>query len=82
MENTYRSKHKCRLCGKVYESGAVTGNVYLAICSIIEMDKNMHTIMQAPTLIDVHRCENGNIGCADFIGWEKEQTIQNTQNNA
>ena len=67
---TYKAVCKCRLCGEEFECGAVTGNEYLAFNSIIEMSLQRYTILQAPHLIEIHSCKNGNIGCADFIGWK------------
>lgn len=69
---TYRAMCKCRLCGEVYKNGAATGSKELAIFSIVEMETKRHTQIQAPTLIDIHHCKDGSIGCADFVGWKAE----------
>lgn len=73
MEYRYKAFHKCRLCGKVYFSGEVTGNRDIVTQAMTEMIVDVHTIPQAPTLIATHICENGNIGCADFVGWQREE---------
>ena len=67
---TYKAMFKCRLCGEVFTSGAVTGNKGLAVQAIVDMDLNRHTVIQAPHSIQTHFCENGDIGYADFIGWK------------
>lgn len=65
----YTAVHKCRMCGEIYE-GVKTGGRNFVVQSIIEMDTGKYTIPQAPHLVDIHLCKNGNIGCADFVGWK------------
>jgi hypothetical protein len=74
----YKAKHKCRLCGKVYESGSTTGDRDIVNQSMAELIVGIGTMPQAPTLNDVHYCENGNIGCADFLGWQREEKEDET----
>lgn len=72
----YKAMYKCRLCGKVYDSGTATGNrklVEKAMYMLVIMGKISEP--QAPSMQTVHFCdsfENGNIGVADFIGWKEE----------
>ena len=66
----YKAKYKCRLCGKIYESGATTGNRDIVIKSMIEFVAGNNTMPQAPTLYDIHYCKHSKIGVADFIGWQ------------
>ena len=66
----YRAMCKCRLCGEVFANGAVTGNKGLAVQAIVDMSLNRYTVIQAPHSIQTHLCENGDVGCADFIGWK------------
>lgn len=71
----YKAMYKCRLCGKIYESGAATGNRKL-------VEKAMYMLVstgelsepQAPLLLEPHFCkgyEHGEMGIADFIGWKE-----------
>lgn len=44
-----------------------------AIKSAVEAVTGSITMTQAPAVVDIHNCENGNIGIADFIGFTQER---------
>ena len=71
----YKAMYKCRLCGKVFHDGARTGRgiALNVMMNLIVCGKPLEP--QAPSMQTVHFCgsfENGDIGMADFIGWEEE----------
>lgn len=68
----YRSIFKCRLCGKQYESGGMCNNLDLVVNETIRRCIGIACKEpQTPSMTEVHLCGNGNIGIADFQGWEK-----------
>ena len=67
----YISIYKCRMCGKTFEK-SVTSNKNIVVATIIQTNLQKPVISNSPHLIDVHHCENGDIACADFVGWKKE----------
>ncbi len=68
----YKAIYKCRKCGKSFGE-AITGDERLArktlICACLETPSGEP---MSPTLYFPHSCDNGDLGVADFIGWEKE----------
>lgn len=70
----YKAIYKCRFCQKSFKD-AITGNkdlaekVLMSVCYDIPINEP-----QSPTMYRPHYCENGSMGVADFIGWEKEET--------
>lgn len=64
----YRSIYKCRLCGKVYESGC-TGSNKTAMKAAASTCVGSQSFTQQPLMNEVHCCKNGDIGIADFQGF-------------
>lgn len=78
MKDTYKAVYKCRCCGKVFDSPMRTGK-NTAVNSIMSMC--VGSVFQNVRINDLHLCENGNIGLADFIGWQKEEKEDETPYN-
>lgn len=68
----FYGKFKCRLCGKEFIAMEANSRD-TAIKAAVEAVTGSITMTQAPTVVDIHNCENGNIGIADFIGFTKER---------
>lgn len=72
----YLAIYKCRLCGETFcakEAGGRRAALNAAICA--SMGKLPEP--NAPTLNDIHSCEDGSIGIADFIGFKEESESDN-----
>lgn len=66
------SQFKCRLCGETF-SPSETGGRKAAEKAAIFASMGQQSEPNAPTLYDIHICDNGGIGIADFLGFlEKE----------
>lgn len=67
---TYRAVFKCRLCGETYTtctcSEILARRTAQNACDGI-FDE-LHGL--APQMNEIHNCSNGNIGIADFQGYE------------
>lgn len=72
----HRAVYKCRLCGEVYKAAPVAGKDIALMC-MIELQTGIRgTIPCAPTIMEPHYCGGdhaGDLGLADFQGWEKEE---------
>lgn len=69
----YNGIYKCRICGKIY-TRCGTYNKDLVINNFIKLTTRV-TVQQEPgyaDLYDMHSCENGSFGLADFQGYEKD----------
>lgn len=86
MRAEYKAKYLCRLCKKEYRTGITAGRAVASKETILIL----HNLGKpdSPTLLTVHYCDNGGIGVADFIGWErvddqkdKEATADGTPKN-
>lgn len=68
----YSALFKCRLCGETFSASEAGGR---KTAQRVALFASMGTVSepQAPTLHDIHICENGGIGIADFLGF-KERT--------
>lgn len=73
----YHQLYKCRMCGKeycpvtTYDEEATISNM----CSYINKGNgisNEYTMPYSATLYEIHYCENGSFGVADFIGYVKD----------
>ena len=77
MSMVYNQIYKCRKCGA--EFCPVTVSNRESACADMDncIDRaNAEPITPmhlAPTLYAKHYCENGDIGVADFIGYEKQE---------
>lgn len=68
----FYAKFKCRLCGKTFI--AVEADCRnTALKTAIEAVMGNSTMPQAPLVVDIHNCEGGNIGIADFIGFIQKE---------
>jgi len=59
-------KYKCRLCGEVIDGGITDGDFAIPVLLDIISGKVTKSIPQK--LIDIHTCQNGNVGITDCIG--------------
>lgn len=68
----FRTMYKCRLCGEIYpHSVTMDRQIALkAICSCL-LDTEFKDGIK-PSLCELHSCEDGNMGVADFIGVRSE----------
>lgn len=68
----FYGKFKCRLCGKQFISMEADSR-NTAVKAAVEAVTGSITMTQAPAVVDIHNCEGGNIGIADFIGFTQER---------
>lgn len=69
----YRAVFKCRLCGGLYSS-AGTKNKELAIRETTYLCLGIPCKEPcAPGMTEVHTCEDGSFGIADFLGWKWQE---------
>ncbi len=66
----YGALFKCRLCGETFIT-AKTGGRKVAERAALFASMGKVSEPQAPTLHDIHICENGGIGIADFLGFKE-----------
>lgn len=67
----YLAMFKCRLCGETFaakEAGGRQTALHTAIFASIGKEPEPN----APTLNDIHICEDGGIGISDFIGYKEK----------
>ncbi len=67
----YIAMFKCRLCGEKYEDGGILNNKdaeEVAMSAIIGDQSDPLEIR----LHDIHYCDDGSLGVADFIGIKRE----------
>lgn len=74
----YNQIYKCRKCNKEYCPVTTCGEeaALSNMCSCINKVNGASENYTAPysaTLYDIHYCENGDFGVADFIGYEKQE---------
>ncbi len=67
----YKALFKCRLCGKTFINSE-TSNEIVALNAAIKAIFGKMSEPLVPTLYDIHICDNGGIGIADFIGFRKD----------
>jgi hypothetical protein len=71
------STYKCRLCGEIFTGETVQkriGNAYSEMFDIAMYHSNaryQRLEMNAPTILGVHRCDDGSWGLADLQGMKK-----------
>lgn len=63
----YKALYKCRVCGHTYSSNG-TDNENLAVESAIDALSGDSIV----ELTEIHRCEDGGIGIADFCGFTRD----------
>ncbi len=67
----YRTIFKCRLCGEIYEGGC-TGSKNIALQTVTLACLGLPAPEpQAPTMTEVHSCQDESFGMADFQGFRK-----------
>lgn len=67
----YLAIYKCRLCGETFGAKEAGGR-RTALNAAIFASMGKPPEPNAPTLNDIHCCEDGSIGIADFIGFKEE----------
>lgn len=66
----YSALFKCRLCGETFAASEAGGRKVAEKAAIFaSMGKVSEP--QAPALHDIHICQNGGIGIADFLGFKE-----------
>lgn len=65
----YRAIFKCRLCGCIYTGGIAGRTTAAASATCACLGDRL--IPQAPRMNEIHYCENGDIGIADFQGFKQ-----------
>ena len=70
MSNTYKAVYKCRLCGKMYDGAARTGED-IAIREISFLTAGI-TKTSFPKR-EIHYYDSDTMGIAEFVGWAKEK---------
>lgn len=63
----YKALYKCRVCGHTYSANG-TDNENLAVESTIDALSGDSIV----ELTEIHRCEDGGIGIADFCGFTRD----------
>ena len=64
----YIGVYKCRLCGETFTEGH-TG-MALARATVLGLCSNPKSTA-FPSMRNIHYCQNGGFGMADFQGWKK-----------
>ncbi len=67
----YLAIYKCRLCGETFGAKEAGGR-RTALNAAIFASMGKPPEPNAPTLNDIHCCEDRSIGIADFIGFKEE----------
>jgi len=72
-EREYNPLYKCRLCGRVFESGGIVCND-LQISMVVSQLTQRETVHPGGGAIGLsrtaaHTCKNGDEGMADFLGF-------------
>lgn len=62
------SQFKCRLCGEIFAPSEAGGRK-AAEKAAVSASMWQQSGPNAPTLHDIHICDNGSIGIADFLGF-------------
>ena len=73
MSKTYGAVYKCRLCGKLVDSGTRAGRAIAmkeTSCMINGIQSKKSGCI---AMVIWHICDNAEIGICDFIGWKEEQ---------
>lgn len=72
----YTAVYKCRLCGEKFTSSSIKCSRAKAAGIILSLAFGIdNNEPQDPTMQNIHYCNNGGIGIADFQGWEvKDET--------
>ena len=73
----YSALFKCRLCGETFIA-AEAGGRKAAERAAIYASMGKVSEEQAPDLHDIHICEDGGIGIADFLGFKERRQSWNT----
>lgn len=71
MSKRYSAIFKCRLCGETF-TAAEAGDRKTAMQAALFASMGKAPETQAPTLHDIHVCDNGGIGISDFLGFKQE----------
>lgn len=76
MSYAYRPLYKCRICNKLFVFGKWRSESEMlgGLCHCINKANAITECCNAPypvNLYDIHYCENGNRGIADFVGFKK-----------
>ncbi len=80
---TLHAVYKCRLCGKKYLAGK-TGPENAERCMVMLNVGLLNPDATAPTMTATHYCgadydASGGLGLADFLGWQKENLIEDEE---
>lgn len=68
-----RAVYKCRLCGKRYFDGETNRSTAIAFIAGLTTNEYFEIDEQLGiSRTDIHNCEDGSLGFADFQGFKKE----------
>lgn len=67
----YLAIFKCRLCGETFVAKEAGGR-QTALRTAIFASMGKMPEPNAPTMNDIHTCEDGSIGISDFIGYKEK----------
>lgn len=67
----YHSIFKCRLCGYRYASGCIYTKEIMVRTVMDGCFRNVLLMPNAPSIIEMHSCQDGSVGVADFQGFRR-----------
>ena len=63
--------YKCRRCGKLCNSCSVPDGIMALVKIVNGLPTPKEWGAQAPGLVNIHNCDDGELGVSDLIGAEK-----------
>lgn len=66
MSKYMRVYYKCRLCGEIYSDQTIPKSKTIKIMTAVVREEYCRST------VGIHYCNNGDIGCADFLGVKEE----------
>lgn len=66
----YQAIYKCRMCGE-YSLGCITDRIIATRCMLQVSHGIDSSEVLCPSITEMHYCEDGSYGLADFQGFKK-----------